>query len=145
MGYSQILFTGWKINHQALEVARIFYNQVFFQGFWQACTLAYLHTCILAYLHTCIPAYLHTCILADLYTCILASLQSCLDLSQAIMHLAISGYQRLSLAIFGYPWLSQTIYIVYQQSGCQKKQERASYCYLKLFPSFFFNCDLHEL
>ena len=35
--------------------------------------------------------------------------------------------------ISGYLWLSLAISIMYQVEGCNKKQGRANYCYLKLF------------
>ena len=43
----------------------------------------------------------------------------------SLLYLAISSHCWLSLAVFGYIWLSL--------SGCKKKQERAICCFLKLF------------
>ena len=54
------------------------------------------------------------------------------------LYFAISGYFWLSLAISGYYWLSLAISIKHQVSGYNQKQERASYCYLKLFGSFMY-------
>ena len=51
------------------------------------------------------------------------------------------GYLSLSLAISHYSdylWLSLTISIRYQGSGCKQKQERAIYRYLKFFITIFF-------
>ena len=51
---------------------------------------------------------------------------------------AISGHIQLTLTISCYTWLSLGIPFKCQVSGQKQKQERASYCYLKLFGYLFF-------
>ena len=54
---------------------------------------------------------------------------------------AISGYLWLSLAILGYLWPSWAVYVKYQVSGCQRMQERESYCNSNFSILFFFITD----
>ena len=51
---------------------------------------------------------------------------------------AILGYLWLSLAILGYLWPSWAVYVKYQVSGCQRMQERESYCNSNFSVLFFF-------
>ena len=53
---------------------------------------------------------------------------------------AILGYLWLSLAILGYLWPSWAVYVKYQVSGCQRMQERESYCNSNFSVFFLFFC-----
>ena len=93
-----------------------------------------------------ISGYLWLSLAISGYLRISQNISGYLGLSQAIsgylgLSRATSGCLGLSRAIWGYLGLYLTLFIKFRVSGCKQKQERASYCYLKLFGSFSFHPD----
>ena len=125
---------------------------IFNQGFVAVKMTQYLVQYILVYhgLSWSITVYLRLSPGISRYLWLSLAISCCLGLYRPIsVYFGVSlGYIRLnmlSLAIFGYLWPSWAVYVKYQVSGCQRMQERESYCNSNFSLFFIFFYYRHEL